>query len=236
MEGRINLLIKTACWSFDRAGLAVFVHGRSFGLLGGGGDPRGDFGHLCRHAGPGPDDQYDLLVRRPLSLGVDCDDDAIVVAEHGDALNRKGMPAGAAQCAGGHPHVGACLASSLTTIAAFAPLFILSGKWGAFCSGLSSGGYCRHLSLFDRMFFDPAWPYEAALKRARAGGSLGWAAQSPTAIPAPAWMRAWTWCVNGPLAHAVRAAVAYRYVVILAGFAIMWMAYQLLFSGRGTAI
>lgn len=172
-----------------------------------------------------------------LSLGIIVDD-AIVVAEHADALHREGASAQDAAMRGGVRMSGPVLASSLTTIGAFAPLFVISGDWGAFILAFPLVVIAViAASLIECFLILPGHMKSALLAREHDPEDV-----APTNLwRAPQWaMRGFrlgfdtrfAWVrerVFGPL---VGQAVAYRYVVLALGLGVMAATYGLLTSGR----
>ncbi len=238
ISSRIDLLVENGLWGLLIVMVLLFIFmGARSAFWVAAGIPVAILGTFVVMLGIGETVNMISLFAVLLSLGIIVDD-AIVVAEHADALHREGASAQEAAMRGGIRMSGPVLASSLTTIGAFAPLFVISGEWGAFilafplvviaviaaslieCFLVLPGHMKSALTAREQ---DPEdvrpttlW---LALQWALRGFRVGFDARF-------AWFRE---AVFGPL---VARAVAYRYVVLTIGLGVMAATYGLLTSGR----
>ena len=231
IQGRINLLASNGFWGLVIVMLLLFIFmGARSAFWVAMGIPVAILGTFAVMLGIGETINMISLFAVLLSLGIIVDD-AIVVAEHADALNKQGLPAHEAAMRGGIRMSGPVLASSLTTVAAFAPLFILSGEFGAFVLAFPLVVISVIIaSLLECFLILPGHMKQALGARERelaAGGRPNILQRMRTHIDFGV-----DWFRERAFGPAVRAAVSYRYVVLVAGFAIMYMSYALLNSGR----
>ena len=231
IESRINLLIRNGL-----GGLAIvlvllflFMGGRSAFWVAAG-IPVAILGTFAVMLALGQTINMISLFAILLSLGIIVDD-AIVVAEHADALSRQGVRAQEAAMRGGIRMSGPVLASSLTTIGAFAPLFVISGETGAFILALPLVVIAVIIASLLECFLILPGHMKSALKareieeqKNKAPNAMQ---QLRTAIDQG--VDRFREQFFGPM---IRLTIAYRYGVLVAGFGLMAMAYVLLFSGR----
>ena len=231
VEGRINLLIKNGIGGLIIVLILLFLFmGARSAIWVAMGIPVAILGTFAVMLGIGETLNMISLFAILLSLGIIVDD-AIVVAEHADALNTQGIPAQEAAMRGGIRMSGPVLASSLTTIAAFMPLFIVSGETGAFILAFPLVVIAVIIaSLLECFLILPGHMKHAlsAREREQARGLRPNLLQKMrTAIDGRV-----DWVRERAFGPAVRWAISYRYVVITLGGVFMFATVVLFLSGR----
>lgn len=231
ISSRISLLIKNGAYGMLIVLILLFLFmGARSAFWVAAGIPVAILGTLAVMLGLGQTINMISLFAILLSLGIIVDD-AIVVAEHSDALHRQGLNPQEAAMRGGLRMSGPVLASSLTTIAAFAPLFLISGEFGAFVIALPLVVIAVIVaSLIECFLILPGHMKSALSARERDRAEVRW-------WNIPFWIRdkfdagfhVFGAKVFVPL---VRRALFYRYVTLVLGCSLMGAAFVLLQSGR----
>ncbi|MGF1526605.1 MAG: efflux RND transporter permease subunit [Candidatus Competibacterales bacterium] len=139
-------------------------------------------------------------------------DDAIGVGEHAEALHRRGLSPEAAAVVGARQMLLPVTAATLTTVAAFAPLFLVEGRTGLLAQATAWAGIAALLGSWLECFGVLPGHLRHALKG--------------TGSP-PAWRRrvdeAFDGFRQGPFRRLVRAALQWRYSVIATAIAALWV-------------
>lgn len=149
-------------------------------------------------------------------------DDAIVVGEHAEALKRRGMSPLEAAERGAMRMAAPVVSSTLTTVAAFLPLFVIGGIIGTIISAIPMA-VCAALiaSLFECFLALP--------------GHMKGALQAPPPRARgfkAAFDRRFEAFRDGPFRAFVGKAIAYRYVTVAAALAAFIIAVGLVVGGR----
>ncbi len=157
-----------------------------------------------------------------MALGVIVDD-AIVVGEDAYAHHKMGENPMYASEGGARRMFWPVIASSLTTVAAFLPLMLVSGPMGKILGDIPFIMICVLIaSLIECFFILPAHLRNAFVSDA---------GKKP--YPLRTWLeQAFDNFRDGPFRRAVTAAVEYRGVTISAGLVILILAFGLLAGGR----
>lgn len=169
-----------------------------------------------------------------MALGVIVDD-AIVVGEDAYAHYKAGEDPMYASEGGARRMFWPVIASSLTTVAAFLPLMMVSGVMGKILGDIPFIMICVLIaSLIECFFILPAhlrnaFRHEAAHAVGHVVGQVG----APRVNRARAWLdRSFEAFRDGPFRRVVSLAVDYRGATIAAGLAILILAIGLLAGGR----
>lgn len=230
IQSRINLLISNGGWGLLIVlGLLFIFMGARSAFWVAAGIPVAILGTLAVMLGLGQTINMISMFAILLSLGIIVDD-AIVVAEHADALHRKGLRAQEAAMRGGIRMSGPVLASSLTTVGAFAPLFVVSGEFGSFIIAFPLVVIAVIIASLLECFLVLPGHMKSALMAREADGDTA------ARWNILAWFRhyfdlGFAYFRDHIFTPLVRAAVAYRYVTLTFGFLTMLSAYVLLLFG-----
>ena len=98
-----------------------------------------------------------------MTLGIIVDD-AIVVAEYAQTCHENGDDAYIAAKNGASRMFLPVFTAAITTVAAFMPIFLISGIIGQVIEAIPLGEYCCFNSIFGRMFSYIAWPFIFSFK------------------------------------------------------------------------
>lgn len=149
-------------------------------------------------------------------------DDAIVVGEHAESLRRKGLSALAAAEQGARKMAAPVVSSTLTTIAAFLPLFVIGDLIGVIIAAIPMAVVAALLaSLFECFLALPGH-----MKSALRGPMV-----AQYGIRA-AFNRAFDRFRDGTFKRAVLAAIQFRYATVAAAIAALIVSAGLVAGGR----
>ena len=152
-------------------------------------------------------------------------DDAIVVGEHAEARFRQGLDPLAAAVAGAHRMAAPVTSATLTTIAAFMPLFLISGIMGQIISAIPFVVIAVLLaSLLECFYVLPGHLRHALSGNVAAPGVLGrFRLRFDTAFDN---------FRQGAFKRLVTRAVRFRYVTVAVAIALLMIAVATVFGGR----
>ena len=222
IRGRIDLLLRNGLGGLILvvAILFVFLNGRvAFWVAAG--IPVSLMATLAVMLASGQSINMVSLFGLIMALGIIVDD-AIVVGEHAETLNRAGMPPLEAAEAGARRMAAPVISASLTTIAAFAPLLAIGDIIGEIIAAIPFVAISVLIASLVECFLVLPGHMRGALA---ADGRRPWRAR--------AWFdRRFAGFRDGPFRRLVAACVGWRYLTLAGAVAALIVAFGLVAGGR----